>query len=58
MTSTSFIIGHRIEEVHADDLVGTLGVRGELGDGDRGSVAGENDFRAADVVEVAERFAT
>src|SRR5690606_29296875 len=45
---------HRIEEVEADDAVGTLRRGGHGRDGERAGVAGENGFGRADVVQLAE----
>ncbi len=45
---------YRVEEVHADDLVRTLGLRGELCDGDGAGVGGEDRVGWEDAVEVAE----
>ena len=46
--------GHGVEEVHADDLVGPLGDRGDLGDRYRRGVRGENRVRGADRVQLFE----
>ena len=40
--------------LHADDLAGPLGDRGDLGDRDRRSVRGENRMRGADRVQLFE----
>ncbi len=43
-----------IEEVHADDLLGALGLSGEFGDGDGAGVGGEDDLGFQGVVEIPE----
>ena len=45
---------HGIEEVHADDLRGTLRLRGELRDRDGAGVRGEDGLGPKDAVEIAE----
>jgi hypothetical protein len=36
--------GHWIHEMHADDLIGSFGDTGQLGDGDGRGVAGDDGF--------------
>jgi hypothetical protein len=42
--------------VHADDAVGTLGLTGQLGDGDGGGVGGEDGFGGTQRVELREEL--
>jgi hypothetical protein len=42
--------------MHSNDFVGTLGQGSELSDGDGRSVRCENNFRATELVEIAEDF--
>ena len=47
----------RIEEVHADDALGMLGRLGDLADGDRRGVRGEDRLRRDEPVELGEGLA-
>ena len=47
---------HRIEEVHPDHLVRTLGHRRQLRDRDRRRIRRQNHLRPAEVVQVAEEL--
>ena len=46
----------RVEEVHADDVLRALGLRGEVGDAQRGGRRREDGARLADAVEVGEEL--
>ena len=44
--------GNGVKKMHANDFVGTLGERGNLGNGNRRGVGAENHFRTANLVEL------